>query len=148
MRFNVGQPLPLPGAAVFFERSRFLADEVIGSLDGFNCLPFPDALLEQSRYLWFMLTAAQVDRIIEILLPYQPAYIMLFGSEARGEARPDSDLDLLVKFSMRISYFDLSDMKDALEAELERHVDLATEKMLLPFIKENVMQDARPIYVA
>ena len=37
-----------------------------------------------------------ISRIVESLTPYQPEKIILFGSAARGEMGPDSDVDLLV----------------------------------------------------
>jgi predicted nucleotidyltransferase len=40
--------------------------------------------------------AAALDRIVSRLAAWQPDRIILFGSHARGDARSDSDLDLLV----------------------------------------------------
>ena len=54
--------------------------------------------------------------------------LYVFGSASRGELRPDSDLDVAVRFraDVRYSLFDLVDMKDELSAMSRRPVDLFT----------------------
>lgn len=54
----------------------------------------------------------------------------VFGSAARGQLRPDSDLDLLVTFDPAASWnaFDLMDMQDELERVVGRKVDLLTRR--------------------
>ncbi|HMR17984.1 MAG TPA: nucleotidyltransferase family protein [Sphingobacterium sp.] len=57
--------------------------------------------------------------------------IALFGSYARGEGRPDSDIDILVKMNNRslTNYFGLLDF---LEAKLNKKIDLVTKHKNLP----------------
>lgn len=54
-----------------------------------------------------MLTFQQkLNKIIERIKPYNPQKIILYGSHARGEARKDSDIDLLIIKKTRKSYFE------------------------------------------
>ncbi|MHB8576223.1 MAG: nucleotidyltransferase family protein, partial [Dehalococcoidia bacterium] len=51
--------------------------------------------------------------------------VRVFGSVARGDARPDSDIDLLVKLDSDRTVLDLSDLILDLEEALGRKVDVA-----------------------
>lgn len=68
--------------------------------------------------------------------------LALFGSLARNEARPDSDVDLLVEFDRPVGYFGLFALQDYLEALLGHPVDLGTVNSLKPRIKEHILQEA------
>jgi predicted nucleotidyltransferase len=56
----------------------------------------------------------------------------LFGSKARGENRPDSDIDILVELDERVDIFQFADMKIQLESLLEQEVDLVSTGGLSP----------------
>ena len=68
--------------------------------------------------------------------------LLFFGSYARNEDRPDSDIDILVKFSKKVSLFDLGGTKYDLRNYLTGPVDLVTEsglnKNLLPYINKDM----------
>jgi predicted nucleotidyltransferase len=66
----------------------------------------------------------------------------LFGSYVRGEASPDSDIDVLVDFEENSKTFD-NFMKVALLLEdlLGRRVDLVTREALSPYIAPNVISE-------
>jgi predicted nucleotidyltransferase len=74
------------------------------------------------------------------------ARLALFGSVLRGEARPDSDVDLLVQFvpgeKTLDRYFALYDL---LEDCLERRVDLVTTEALSPFIGPRILAEATDV---
>ncbi len=72
----------------------------------------------------------------------------LFGSYIRGEETETSDLDLLVEFDpmARITLFDLVDIQEALEKALGIKVDLLTPGALSPYIKDNILSEARLVY--
>jgi uncharacterized protein len=66
----------------------------------------------------------------------------LFGSVARDEARPDSDVDLLVEFDRPTGYFGLVRLQLFLEAALGCEVDLGTPGSLRPAMRERVQMEA------
>jgi uncharacterized protein len=75
---------------------------------------------------------------------YGAENIRVFGSVARGEAREDSDVDLLVDWKGK-SLFDRIEMKFALESLLKANVDVIVAKLLHWTIKDSVFKEARPL---
>lgn len=75
--------------------------------------------------------------------------IALFGSVVRGEARPDSDVDLLVQFDPAHktlgSFMSLSFL---LEEVLERRVEIVTTEALSPFIGPHILREAEDVLLA
>ena len=68
--------------------------------------------------------------------------LALFGSVARDEARPESDLDLLVGFEGRATFDQYMELKFFLEELLGRRVDLVTRKALKPQLRSHVETEA------
>ncbi|MEL7355781.1 MAG: nucleotidyltransferase family protein [Cyanobacteria bacterium J06560_6] len=68
--------------------------------------------------------------------------LFLFGSVARGEATPQSDIDLLVEFEHPVGLFALLRLQSYLEDLLGRPVDLGTPNSLRPHLRETVLQEA------
>ena len=66
----------------------------------------------------------------------------VFGSFARGEVKPESDLDLLVRYKEAVSLFDVSGLKYELEKLLGIKVDLISRDHLKPRIKKRVLQES------
>jgi uncharacterized protein len=86
---------------------------------------------------------AERARIVAILRQFDVRHASLFGSVARGEQRPESDLDLFVDLPVGASLFDLSRLGLALEEALGRPVDLITSLAdLHPVIQERIQQEA------
>jgi hypothetical protein len=71
--------------------------------------------------------------------------VRIFGSLARGEARPDSDIDFLVELEPGRSLFDLGGLLYDLEQLLGIEVDVVTEKGLRARVRERVLQEAIPL---
>lgn len=69
----------------------------------------------------------------------------IFGSVARGEDRPDSDIDVLVDFDIRDGLQPLIDLKQSLEQLLGDSVDVTTPAILRPRIAARVLADAVPL---
>ena len=65
----------------------------------------------------------------------------LFGSFARGEAGPESDVDILVELPDTISLWDFVGIKQDLEAALHWHVDLVTYEALKPRMRDEVLAE-------
>ena len=68
--------------------------------------------------------------------------IGIFGSYARGEHNPQSDVDILVEFERPVGW-EVVDLRDYLESLLGMKVDLVTEKALRrkPYLWESVQED-------
>jgi len=69
----------------------------------------------------------------------------MIGSVARGEERPDSDIDFLVRWAFDTSLLDHAALSLELEELLGRRVDLASDGWIKPRIRENVLRDARQL---
>jgi uncharacterized protein len=72
--------------------------------------------------------------------------IGVFGSTVRGEARKDSDIDLLVRFSKRKSLLAVVRLERELSEALGRKVDLLTEGALSPYLRERILNEMRVVY--
>jgi len=70
--------------------------------------------------------------------------LSLFGSTARGDSRPDSDIDLLAAFddTRRISLLDVVGIERQISRMLGRPVELVEEGTLKPRVKKNVEAEA------
>jgi len=71
--------------------------------------------------------------------------IRVFGSVARGEAGPESDLDLLVEMEPGRSLLDHIALIQDLEEVLGYRVDVVTEAGLRERIRPRVLREARPL---
>ena len=71
----------------------------------------------------------------------------LFGSHARGDARPDSDVDILITIGSKLlSLWDLVSLKDELSESLHKPVDIVSDRAVLPYFKDYIYKDLKPIY--
>ena len=85
------------------------------------------------------------DEIERIARRHGAYNVRIFGSVARGEAGPDSDIDLLVDVgSTTSSWFPAGLILD-LEELLGHRVDIVTERALNPYIREHVLDEATPL---
>lgn len=93
----------------------------------------------------------QLINVIRAYFATQPVLkAWLFGSYARGEQTPDSDVDILVVFDeengRKVSLLRHIGIALGLEDLLGKKVDLITEGTLLPFAKETADKDEVLIY--
>ena len=82
------------------------------------------------------------ETIIRIAARHGATEVRLIGSVARGEARPDSDVDLLVTWSEGTSLLDQAALMLELESLLGRKVDIASDGWVKASIRESVYRDA------
>jgi len=68
--------------------------------------------------------------------------LALFGSAARGDIGPGSDVDLLIEFSRPVGLFHFMEVKDFLEEVLGYPVDLVTRDALKPQLREVILEEA------
>ncbi len=68
--------------------------------------------------------------------------IAFFGSVARDEAAPGSDIDILVEFSAPVGLFEFIRLKRFLEELFQCHVDLTTPDALKDRVRERILREA------
>jgi len=84
--------------------------------------------------------------LIEILKKHDAARIGIFGSRARGEARPGSDLDVLVDSRQTKSLLTLVGIERELSQALGIKVDLLIDAAISPHLIERIKADLKVIY--
>ncbi len=100
-----------------------------------------------------VLTAAgeNVDeaRLAQICEQYGIAELSVFGSVARGEAQPNSDMDVLytLRPDRRLGW-EIEQLADDLAELFGRRVDLVSLRALHRKLREHVLAEARPLYAA
>lgn len=96
----------------------------------------------------------QRERITQFCQKWKVEKLELFGSRARGDARPDSDFDLLVSFApdSRITLLALAAMELELEKTLNAKVQILTRSGIEDspnwVIKKSILESVRPLYAA
>jgi predicted nucleotidyltransferase len=72
------------------------------------------------------------------------AHAALFGSVARGDQRPDSDIDIMIELdpAARVTMFDYVDIKEYIESLFQGRVDVVNRDGLKPFVRPRAASDA------
>jgi len=81
-----------------------------------------------------------------ILKQHGVTYAAVFGSLARGEDRPTSDIDILVRLGKPTGMVAYMRLVEGLEERLQKKVDLVTEQSLNKYVRPHVMPDLKIIY--
>jgi len=92
------------------------------------------------------MTAQMENTLISILKKHDAHRIGIFGSRARGDDRPDSDLDLLVDFRKTKSLLTLVSIEQELSDTLGIKVDLLTEKAISPHLIDRIKAELKVVY--
>jgi uncharacterized protein len=85
------------------------------------------------------------EKIISTCGKYGAQNVRVFGSVARGEADDKSDIDLLVNLSRSFGLFELVDLEEELSTLLGRKVDVFSDRIQRPTLRERILKDARPL---
>lgn len=88
-------------------------------------------------------------RLRDVCNRYGVARLDVFGSIGRGEAHPDSDVDILYELQpgARLGWR-IEDLADELSAIFGRRVDLVSRNALHERLRDSVLSEARPLYAA
>lgn len=88
---------------------------------------------------------AEMAVILQIAAAHGARNVRVFGSEARGEARHGSDVDLLVDMDPDRSLLDLVGLGQDLEDLLGRRVDVITTRSVHPAMRATILAEARSL---
>ena len=88
-------------------------------------------------------------KLAAVCVRYGIASLEVFGSAARGESGPGSDVDVLyeLKPGARLGW-EIEDFNRELEELFDRPVDLVSKKALHPLLRASVLTESRPLYAA
>jgi predicted nucleotidyltransferase len=95
-----------------------------------------------------IISTLQQDGVKNLLIDNNVVFAALFGSQARGEATTQSDVDILVKFQkgQTPSFFQLFYFEEKLQKFLGKKIDIVTLNSLSPYIRDEVMQSCQIFY--
>jgi uncharacterized protein len=93
----------------------------------------------------FEVIRAKRDEIQRIATKHGARNVRVFGSVARGEARPDSDVDFLIDVEPVTSSWFPAGLVQDLESLLGRRVEVVTERGLNRLIRDEVLREAVPV---
>ncbi|MBO4491608.1 MAG: nucleotidyltransferase family protein [Lentisphaeria bacterium] len=82
------------------------------------------------------------EDILRIVRKHNADKVYVFGSCARGEDTPESDVDLLVDFNQNASLFDQVYIQNEMHSLLECKVDVVSRRGLHPYIRRRVLAEA------
>jgi len=85
-------------------------------------------------------------KIFSILKVHDVKKIAIFGSYVRGEAGPESDIDIIIEFKGRKSLLDIVGIEQDLSEALGIKVDLLTEKSISPYLIDRIRKEMVVIY--
>jgi hypothetical protein len=91
------------------------------------------------------LLAKRKQEILRIAAKHGARNVRIFGSAARGEARPDSDVDFLVDMDPGRTLLDMGGLLMDLREALGQEVDVVTERGLKTRIRDRVLKEAMPL---
>jgi predicted nucleotidyltransferase len=89
--------------------------------------------------------AAHRDEILRLAAKHGARNVRVFGSAARGDLAPDSNVDVLVDLEPDRSGFDLGGLLADLQDLLGCEVDVVTEKGVHWYIRDRVLEEAKPL---
>ncbi len=81
------------------------------------------------------------SKVTPILKRYGVKRAAIFGSVVRGEAKADSDIDILVEIEGDMSLLDFVGLKIEIEEALGKKVDLVEYSTIKPLIKERILSE-------
>ena len=94
--------------------------------------------------------ALLAERIVPLLLPYGVEEVAFFGSVVRGEATPDSDLDVSLRFESPtrkpLGFFGLFELEEKLSLLVGRKVDLVSDRGISRHLRPYIESEKVVVY--
>ena len=91
------------------------------------------------------LVISRREEILRLAAKHGAHNVRIFGSAARGDAGPESDVDLLVDAGPATTAFFPAGLRVDLEDLLGRKVDVVTERALHWYIRDRILKEAKPL---
>jgi predicted nucleotidyltransferase len=88
------------------------------------------------------------DQVKNICRRHHVQSLSLFGSMAKGEETPESDVDLLVTFSQPVTLLQMVAFERELSEALGVKVDVVTEGSLSPYLRKQILKERQLVYAA
>jgi len=86
-----------------------------------------------------------IEEIKKIILPILKKWDVkrasIFGSHVRGEAKEESDIDILVELKDELDIFDFIELKLELESVTRKKIDLVEYEMIKPALKDSILNE-------
>lgn len=89
-----------------------------------------------------------VNKLVELCRQNDVKQVGVFGSSARSEADENSDIDLLIRLEKRISLLQRAALERQFSHAIRRKVDLLTEAVINPCLRETIKRDVQVLYEA
>ncbi len=98
----------------------------------------------------FQVSEETREKLEKVCQAYHVRRLSIFGSTLHGDARPDSDLDILVELvqGQPMGLFTFAGLEMELSEILGRKVDLRTAEDLSRYFRDQVVKEAEPLYAA
>jgi len=107
--------------------------------------PATVAPFDPSNASWKGLVVPHREDILAAASRHHATNVRVFGSVRRGDARADSDLDLLVTMDPNAGLLDQIALKQELEAKLRRKVDVVSDDSVYWLVESQVKAEAIPL---
>ncbi len=85
------------------------------------------------------------EEVLRVAAKHGAGNVAVFGSVARGDATPESDIDFLIDIVGETTPWFPGSLVAELEELLGRRVQIVLRRSMSPLIRESVLKDARPL---
>jgi predicted nucleotidyltransferase len=104
-----------------------------------------DRIHTSNRSRYDLNMTLNTELIKQIARRHGATNIRIFGSYLHGTQKDDRDSDLLIDLGPGCVLFDLVALKRDLKNIIGRHVDVLTEGALSPYMREEILREAKPL---